>query len=367
MYGLQADGSLWRGGKFLNDPVQIGMESNWIAIRGSEAVKEDGSVWGDDPYHPSHWTRELKKIVGAEAALWNSVSPSPYITTATQEDGSVWRIDGAITRLANPGTWSEYKNASWLDGDVFLQQNYGGIRSAGALIIEGNRVGTSNDWRTLELASNCFCEFGHHNAGATSVVLRMDGSLWTVLSRRLGASRAERIETGSHWKTISLGPGSLLNNFHGFSWSLGGIKMDDSLWIDDTEDKDPPLKIGTDSRWKSLSSGFAQLLAIREDGTLWQFLRGIEEKQIGSDSDWINVSNGSSISRFEGSPLSAAIKENGTLWTFSIDGWGMEQLSGNDWEEVWVNPYRRNPDIYAIKRDGSLWTTGPGGRSLVLK
>jgi len=162
------------------------------------------------------------------------------------------------------------------------------------------------------------------------------------------------------------------------------IKTDGSLWAwgsnssgqlgDGTlENKREPVRIGTASDWKSVSSGVAHTIAIKTDGSLWAWgsnwvgalgdgkLPYIQHTpaRIGTGLDWDSVSagNGNTV----------AIKTDGSLWFWGSNGDGtdigisgthrtMPERIGTDTD--WSNASAGSGHVAAIKSDGSLWAWG---------
>ena len=94
--------------------------------------------------------------------------------------------------------------------------------------------------------------------------------------------------------------------------------------------------------WSSVSAGYDFTIAIKTDGTLWNWGDGIlVPTQIGNDSDWDKIASGSSKKCF-------AIKTDGTLWTWRPNYYNMTQIGiSNNWQVI--------TNSYGIKTDGTLW------------
>jgi len=156
----------------------------------------------------------------------------------------------------------------------------------------------------------------------------------------------------------------------GSSHSLA-IKTDGTLWEWDSSISSP-VQIGTESDWAFVSDGESHSLAIKTNGTLWAWGRnndgqlgdGTEESElspvkIGTESDWALVSAGGSHS--------LAIKTNGTLWAWGEnflgrlgDGTEVDKSSpvqiGK--ESNWASVSAGGSHSLAIKKKGSLWAWG---------
>jgi len=133
------------------------------------------------------------------------------------------------------------------------------------------------------------------------------------------------------------GPSAPQNRFFVSSFSVGlchvaAIAKDGSLWTwgsntcgelgDGTTDKkEAPTRIGVDSDWKAVATGYYFTVAIKNDGTLWAWGEndsgqlgdgGATEShapiQIGTDTDWSCVS-----AQYQ---HAFALKTNGSLWAW---------------------------------------------------
>jgi len=138
----------------------------------------------------------------------------------------------------------------------------------------------------------------------------------------------------------------------------------------------PPTQIGSGTDWSSTYAMHAQMLAIKNDGSLWAWglnangecgngTAGSQNfittpERIGTSS-WISVAVGYSYS--------IGIQANGTLWAWGLNDRGQfgnglsdglahslpEQMgTESDWEKVYTSGYTS----FAIKTDGSLWAWG---------
>lgn len=225
---------------------------------------------------------------------------------------------------------------------------------------------------------------------ATTYAVRNDGSLWAWGWNELGQA-ANGISERSAVPTLTNAQ---------FSWKkvAGGkayaffLAEDGSLWaagsaesgVQGTGDGLPHkvlTRIGTDNDWADVTCsrfwGYSAF-GIKTDGTLWgwgqnssgqlglgNIISQTTPAQVGTDSDWKQVSTGASSV--------IAIKNDGSLW-----GWG-GNMSGelfgytgsqyspvrlgeaNDWSYVCMIDYR----AYAVKKDGTLWAWGDNSTNLL--
>ncbi len=182
---------------------------------------------------------------------------------------------------------------------------------------------------------------------------------------------------GTNWKQVSSG------SFH-----VAAIKTDGTLWTwgygnegrlgnnSATDRRTPVTTFAGRTNWKQVSAGGFHTAAIKTDGTLWTWGRGLFG-ELGNNSttnrftpvttfaggtNWKQVSCGGAHT--------AAIKTDGTLWTWGDGGNGTlginKSLSsltpvttfagGTNWKQVSCG----NLHTAAIKTDGTLWTWGRG-------
>ncbi len=216
-----------------------------------------------------------------------------------------------------------------------------------------------------------------------SVALKPDGTLWAWGANSSGQigngdvnnmifNSPIRMGTDSNWRTISAG------NYHTVA-----IKTDGTLWawglntygqVGDgtTTNKNIPTQIGTDNNWSRISAAWDNTIAIKTDGTLWTW--GVNHgsefgdgsifnytipTQVGTDSNWSDIN--------AGHYHTLAIKIDGTLWTWGGNGWG-ELGDGTTTPKYF--PIQIGTDTnwsavsagayhsHALKSDGTLWSWG---------
>ncbi|CCG53559.1 RCC1 (Regulator of Chromosome Condensation) repeat domain protein precursor [Flavobacterium indicum GPTSA100-9 = DSM 17447] len=199
-------------------------------------------------------------------------------------------------------------------------------------------LGTTNDTEPLPVQVSTATDWNRfYLGGKTTFAIKDNGTLWGC---------------GSNYKGI-LGLNTSTQTFSTFQ----------------------PITAATN--WLKISPTQYYTLALKTDGTLWGwgmnnyyqlgFAPAIEQQmtpvQIGTDTDWVDLSSGTSGTNF-------AIKADGTIW-----GWGSNLHNllhfGSDVtyyttptlvnsQTDWVKISSGGTQILAQKSDGTLWSWGAG-------
>jgi alpha-tubulin suppressor-like RCC1 family protein len=216
--------------------------------------------------------------------------------------------------------------------------------------------------------------------------IKSDGTLWgwgsgATLGTFDGITKSTPVTTfagGDNWKQVSCG-----------SNHAAAIKTDGSLWLwgnnslvelgvnDTTNRLTPVTTFAGGNNWKQVSCSNSRTAAIKTDGSLWIWGRGID----GSLGNNVGTNRSTPITTFAGGNnwkqvscggfSTAAIKTDGTLWTW---GRGTQGQLGNNSTTArstpvttfaggtnWKSISFGGDHIAAIKTDGSLWIWGLAG------
>jgi len=328
--------------------VEAGSIENLVIQDATPAEPEAGAelrAWGWNGYgqlgDDSTVDRHDPTQIGED---WDAVVAGKRHTVALKADGSLW-------------AWG--------------RNNYGQL---GDNTIEDKdvptRIGIDSDWAAVSAGDE------------HTVALKTDGSLWAWGSNgfdQLGDNATEGEDTprciggDSNWSAVSAGGRHTV-----------ALKTDGSLWAwgynssgqlgqgNDLNVYTTPMRIGGDSNWEAVSAGNAHTLALKADGSLWawgnnqygqlgvgdMYVNKHTPTRIGEDSDWATVSTG------YGHTL--ALKADGSLWAWGYNNSG--QLGGTtehsdtpthigeaeNWAVVSAGSYH----TAALKTDGSLWAWG---------
>lgn len=271
-WGYNGYGQLGLGDKLdRNTPTQVGSDNSWVdvvvgAYGHAIGLKSNGTLWAwgynsDDDEWPLGLGQEVDEaLVPTQIGTdtdWVSISTGRSHSVALKNNGTLW-------------SWGENWEGSLGLGDENIR--YTPVQ-----------IGTDTDWVKADA--------GYHY----TIAIKADGTLWS-------------------WGNNSLG----------------------QLGLGDTTKRILPTQVGIDHTWSlvSLSNYNESSFAIKEDGTLWSWGSNIggelglndkidryEPVQVGSDSDWVQLSANSGSNK--SSVLS--IKENQTLW-----GWGLNDNGCGD-------------------------------------
>jgi len=308
-------------------------------------------------------TRTTPVTTFAGGTTWKQISCGNNHTAAIKTDGTLWTWGSSaqgqlglndtntrttpVTTFAGGTNWkqiscgSNHTAAIKTDGSLWVWgwNNFGGL---GINVSGGDRktpvttfAGGTN-WKSVDGGKR-----GH------TVAIKTDGTLWGwgfndfgQLGTNDAIDRSTPVTTfagGTNWKSVA----------GGYSHTAA-IKTDGSLWswgkndfgqlgnFTTTTRSTPVTTFAGGTNWKSVVSGTSGTLAIKTDGTLWNW--GRNEGRLGAN-DGTSLKNtpvttfagGTNWKSIASGTQSAAIKTDGTLWTWGVNPSG--QLGTNDTTE----------------------------------
>ncbi len=246
----------------------------------------------------------LATSVNAQEHVWKYVATGDASTYAIRDDGTLWSCG-----------WNE-------KGQL-------GVPAVSERTAEWQCVGTDTDWKKA-IGGKAYAFF-----------IKEDGSLWAVGTSESGVQGTGdgidhkeliRVGTDNNWVDVAV--------CHFWGYSAIGLKSDGTIWgwgqntshqlgIEGQDSYTTPVQIGTDSDWKQISLGSSHCMAIKTDGTMW----GWGQNSAGQ----LGLGN----SKSQNTPVQIGTE--------------------NDWAYVKAIDNR----TYAVKTDGTLWATGDNYSNLL--
>jgi alpha-tubulin suppressor-like RCC1 family protein len=218
-----------------------------------------------------------------------------------------------------------------------------------------------------------------------TVALKTDETLWSWggnNSVQLGVNdnthRSTPVTTllgGNNWKSIACGGyHTIALKTDGTLWSWGS-NLFGQLGVNDTTRRSTPVTtLLGGNNWKSITGGFYHTIALKTDGTLWNWGSN-DNGQLGVNNTTsrstpvTTLLGGTNWKSIAGKGFhTIAIKTDGTLWTWGRNSYGAlgvndtthrstpvtTLLGGNNWKSIASGFFH----TIAIKTDGTLWTWG---------
>lgn len=218
--------------------------------------------------------------------------------------------------------------------------------------------------------------------GSHTLGIKQDGTLWAwglndkgQLGDNTTTTRTSPVKIGSetNWSRV----------FAGLGFSAA-VKTDGSLYVWGSNDwgqlgtnrpitdtQKIPVRVGTDF-WQQIEIGIASIIGIKQNGTLWAWGQNNFQSlglntttttikvptQVGSDSDWLQVS--------QGNVHGMGIKTNKHLWGWGSNSQGQlgdrttvtattpKLISNSFWKEISCG----SGFSVGIQDDGTLWSSG---------
>ena len=221
---------------------------------------------------------------------------------------------------------------------------------------------------------------GNNNAG---LFIKSNNSLWAFgqqANQELGVgdsvTRSSPVQVGTltNWKSVSVGYShTIAVKTDGTLWNWGNSSSLASIPI---MPRSSPIQVGADTNWAWVSAGDRYSMAIKTDGTLWGMGNNVSGSLGNEESAYAfgKVKYGNNyVSASAGDSHTMAIKSDGTLWGFGADPNGQlgqantsgffskVQMPYGTVVTASVNNNNSNPFTLLINSDGTLWGFGTNG------
>jgi len=341
-------------------PLRVGDKNNWAAVVAGRwhtiAIKTDGTLWawgwadygllglGEDFDHLDNddygYTYVNKPVQVGTDTNWLAVEAGEWHNIALKTDGSLWAWgDNSICQLGIDGNCLRIE-----PGDI-IETSF-----------EPVRVGLENDWAAISAGE------AHNIARKVNGTLWAWGfnavGQLGIGSNDYQIPTPSQVLTGAgkdyDWAEITAGYSyTMAMKTDGSLWAWGWADYgqlglgEDYEWLY-TEDSwrfkyvNTPVRVGDGNDWLVVEAGDMHAVALKTNGTLWvwgdnsygQLGIGEDEEgsfipvQVGEDTDWMVIS--ANISDH-----TVAMKKDGNLWVWGANWYGQLGVD-NDYEYSFI-------------------------------
>jgi alpha-tubulin suppressor-like RCC1 family protein len=244
-------------------------------------IQPDGTLWISDKPAQNKWTAGALQQFGSETN-WRQLAQTRTSIVLLKSDGTLWHWGSLTNKLHQwPGlrTFTPYQigtNSDWQElftlGVIFARQTDGHVWRLGV------------NWKTgkdeLDRATNYDEIVSQTASGAgdhVTAFVRADGTLW-VLNRYWDEKGRQMIGTGilqvgkdNDWRSVAVSYGMLV-----------ALKADGSLWQWHSFNRwdmsqgqlilaaqKPPTRLGIHNDWVAIATTWEDVIALAADGSLW--------------------------------------------------------------------------------------------------
>lgn len=399
MVAIKTDGTLWSWGRNLtgelglgstgvyddaylvkdvNTPTQVGSDT-WAYVYASTQVlsavigiQTDGTLWG--------WGTMLAYRLGYDYNIWYISPFDDWISSPNKVEGITNVVSASI---GGQNTLFIKSNGTLYEGGEIppsysyygeLTENY--VSSSGTPVLAntnyqlltGSSILTSNvtvkpnGTDTFILSDNVLLGWGYNDYGQLGTGDSASRSTPVIVS-----TNVSKIATGNYYK-----PFTTIIKTDGTLWTAGE-NGSGQLGLGDYDNRTTFTQIGTDSNWIDVSTNDTLALAIKSDGTLWAWGEDVyggfgtssiyyseTPVQIGTGSNWQKI--------FTGYRCAFAIQSDNTLWAWGNNVYGQLGI-GNTSAQYDPVQVGSDTDWYHVsnagatftvaqKTDGTLWAWG---------
>jgi hypothetical protein len=203
------------------------------ASRDMVGIRTDGTLWFSATSWNSSWTGEMELF--GNATNWLRLAPAEFEVLLLKNDGTLW-------------CWGT-NHLDWNN----RQTNWHRLR-----IYQPNQIGTDSDWK--EIGGDWWYPLAR----------KADGSVWKVnVNYKSGKDELRR---DTNLDQVSFPTLSLAGNS-----GAAYVRPDGTLWMMWTYEQNGTgvqsdfVRVGTETNWTAVALTWRKLVALKSDGTLWQW------------------------------------------------------------------------------------------------
>jgi len=182
--------------------------------------------------------------------------------------------------------------AAIVSGTSFVTYNI----SLGGSSVQSGVAPCVSDWQSAAMGST-------HCIG-----LKKDGSIWAWGDNSAGQLGVDNTLTTASSSPVRIGTGSAWKEVFARGSVSAGLKTDGTFWVWGNGFTSTPQQVARNASWAAGSLGDVSALLLTSSGALYEmtFASPQTAVRMGTDSDWASVSTGFM--------MMSAIKTDGTLW-----------------------------------------------------
>ena len=249
--------------------------------RDTVGIRTDGTLWFSVTSPNSSWTGEMERF--GNATNWLQLAPAHFEVLLLKNNGTLWRWG------TNHFDWNN-RQTNWHSQHIY----------------QPNQIGTNSDWK--EIGGTWWYHFAR----------KTDGSVWVLI----GGGTVD-LRRYTNLDQVSFPTLSLAGN-----GDEAYVRPDGTLWMSCTYQQNATnvssgfVRAGTETNWTAVALTWQKLVALRSDGSLWQW-HFIHPSNVDSREQLIQVAHEA--------PTRLGIHHD---WV----------AIASDWD-----------DVIALAADGSLW------------
>jgi hypothetical protein len=264
--------------------VDVRAEKHSVGYLDTVGIKADGTLWISDESKNSVWTGD-NMIRFGDGTDWRQVVRSRAGVLLLKNDGTLWRWG------TNHVDWINWRK-DWLSlrtyqphqigADAGWREIVGGLRNfarkadGSVWAVSVNDKSWQEELRRETNLDQVSFQTLSFTGGDDMAYVRPDGTLWARWQEQRNGTNADsgfvRAGTETDWKAVAL------------TWNkMMALKSDGSLWqwnfnrrwkVVSQEDfvrlvQQPPTRLGIHNDWVALAGNWGDVVALAGDGSLW--------------------------------------------------------------------------------------------------